>query len=99
MAPRVIDHCHLRLAPHRVERIVPQEKSRDNLVWAIASEAQITSLNRGAKGRSHEIDRGAARLRPEGYGPCRVVDLRLVGDETVLLRQVACKLGELITLT
>ena len=32
-------------------------------------------------------------------GPCRVVDLRLVGDETVLLRQVACKLGELITLT
>jgi len=28
-----------------------------------------------------------------------VVDLRLVGDETVLLRQVACKLGELITLT
>ena len=90
---------HLRLAPHRVEWIVPQQKACDRLVHTVASEGQITRLDRGAKGRPHEIDRGPDRLRPEGNPSHRVVDLRTVGDEAVLLDQVAGKLGETITLT
>ncbi len=90
---------HLRLAPHRVEWIVPQQKARDNLIHTVASEGQITRLHRGAKGRPHEINRGLDRLRPESNRSHRVIDLRLVGDEAVLLDQVACQLGEATTLT
>ena len=68
------------------------------MVHAVASEGQITRLNRGAKGRPHEIDRDRDRLRPECIRSHRVVDLSLVGDEAVFLDQVACKLGETITL-
>ena len=88
----------LRLAPYRVERIVPQEKVRDGLVHAVASEVHIPCLDRAAKGRPHEIDRGRDRLRPEGNHSHRVVDLRPVGDEAVLLDEVACELGETIAL-
>ena len=98
LAFRAKSRRHLRLAPHRVERIVPQEKACDGLEHAVASEGQIARLDRGAKGRPHEIDRGRDRLRPEGNHSHRVVDLRLVGDEAVLLDQVACELGETITL-
>src|SRR5260370_39780664 len=50
---------HLRLAPHHVEWIVPQEKVCDRLEHAVAGEGQITRLNRGANGRPTENDRGA----------------------------------------
>ncbi len=68
------------------------------MVQTIASEGQITCLDRGTKGCPHEIDRGADRLRPERNRSRRVIDLRLGGDEAVLLDQVACKLGEPISL-
>ena len=70
----------------------------DGLEHAVASVGQITRLNRGAKGRPSEIDRGRDRLRPDGNRSHRDVDLRLTGDEAVLLDQVACELGETITL-
>jgi hypothetical protein len=82
-----------------VERIVPQEKACDSLVHRVASESQITRLNRGAKGCPREIDRGPDRLRPKGNQCHRVMDLGLVGDEAVLIDQIACKLGETITPT
>src|SRR6202030_951012 len=88
----------LRLAPHRVERIVPQEKKCDGLVHAVASEGQITRLNRGAKSRPHEIDRGLDWLCPVGNYSHRMVGLRLVGDKAVLLDKVAGEFGESIPL-
>ena len=58
---------HLRLAPHHVEWVVPQEKVReDRHEHAKASEGRITRLNRGANARPQEIDRGRDRLRPNG---------------------------------
>jgi hypothetical protein len=71
----------LRLAPHRVEWIVPQEKACERSVHTVASEGQITRLDRGAKSRPHEIDRGRDWLRPESNYSHRVVDLRLICDE------------------
>ena len=50
------------------------------------------------KARPHEIDRGPDRLRPEGDGSHRIVELCPVGDEAVLLDKVARELGETVTL-
>src|SRR6266404_4399683 len=88
---------YLRLTPHRIERIVPQEKAFDRLRHTVASESQITRLNRGPEGCPHEIDCGCDRLRPDGDVSHCVVDLGLVGDEAVLLDKVACELHEAIT--
>ncbi len=88
----------LRLAPHRVEWIVPQEKDTDGSEHTVASGGQIPPLGRGAKGRPIEIDCGSDWLCPEGNYSHRSVSLRLVGDEAVLLDQVARELCETITL-
>ncbi len=64
---------------------------------AVASEGQITRLDRSAKGRPMEIDRARDRLRPDGNQSHRGVNFRPACDEDVLLHQVACKLGETIT--
>ena len=89
--------CHLRLAPHRVERIVAQEKIRDRLGYAVAGVSQIPRLGRGAKGRPREIDRGCDRLGPHSNYSHREVDPCPVSDKAVLLDQIACELGETIT--
>src|SRR5260370_13048818 len=65
---------------------------------AVASEGQITRLDRSAKGRPSEIDRARDRLRPDGNQSHRGVNFRPTCDEAVLLHQVPCKLGETITL-
>ena len=88
----------LRLAPHRVERIVPQQKNRDGVVHAVAGVGQIPRFDCGAKGRLIEIERGRDRLRPESSDPDRMVDLRPVGDEAMFLDKVTGKLGETIAL-
>ncbi len=88
---------HLRLAPHCVEWIVPQEKACDTSMHAAqASKVQITPLNREAKACPHEIDHARDRLRPKGNRCHRVVGLRLVGNKAVLLDQVAGELGETV---
>ncbi len=88
----------LRLAPHRVEWIVPQEKAGDRSDPTVASGGQIPRLGRGAKGHPIEIDRDRDRLRPEG-NYCEIcVSLPLVGDKAVLLDQVAGELGETVSI-
>src|SRR6267378_358176 len=87
---------HLRLAPHCVEWIVPQQKTWDDLVHSITSERQIARLDRGASRRAHALDRGFDRLCPERDRSRRVVDLRLVGDKAVLFNEIAGKPGETI---
>src|SRR5260370_27986837 len=89
---------HLRLAPHRAEWIVPKEKACHRLEHTVTGEGQITRLNRGANGHPIEVDRGGDRLRPEGNYSHRVVDPRLVGDEAVLLDQVAGEFGETLAI-
>ena len=86
-----------RLAPHRVERIVPQKKAGDGLGHAVASVGQIPRLGRGAKGRLEKFDRGRDRLRPQGNVSHRKVDFCPVRHEAGLLDQVAGELGETIT--
>jgi hypothetical protein len=75
----------LRLAPHRVEWFVPQEKERDDVVHGVARVGQISRLERGANRSPDEIDRGGHRLRPEGSDSCRVLNLGSIGEEGVLL--------------
>ena len=91
--------AYFRLAPHRVERIVPHQKACDGLVHAIAGDGQIPGLGCRAKGRPQEIDRACDWLRPDGNDSHHMVDLRAVGDEAVLLDKVAGELGESIALT
>src|SRR4029077_15532958 len=88
----------LRLAPYRVERIVAQQKGGDGLGHAVAGVGQIPGLACRAIGRPREIDRARDRLRPEGNHAHRVVDPCLVGDEVVLLDEIACKPAETISL-
>src|SRR6202043_2144421 len=57
---------YLRLAPHRIERIVAREQIGDGLVHAVASESQIASLSGGASSRPTQFDHARERLRPEG---------------------------------
>ncbi len=57
--------CYLRLAPHRVERIVPQQKDGDRSGNAVTSGGQVPRLDCGAKGRAIEIDRSRDWLCPE----------------------------------
>src|SRR5260221_914259 len=70
----------------------------NGLAHAVASVGQTTRLNRGAKGRPHEIDRGPDWLRPEGNRSHRMVDLRVIGDKAVLLDKVAGEFGESMAL-
>ncbi len=86
----------LRLAPHCVEWIVPQEKACDTSMHAEASKVQITPLNRDAKACPHEIDHARDRLRPKGNRCHREVNLRLVGNKAVLLGQIAGEFGETV---
>ena len=86
----------LRLAPHRVERIVPQEKICDNFVHAEAGVGQIPRLNRSAKSSTHEIDRGPDRLSPERGDSRRLVDFRSRGDKAALIDEGAGEAGETV---
>jgi hypothetical protein len=76
---------YFRLAPYRAERIVSQKQAYDGLVHTVASEDQIACLGHGARGSAHELDCGRDRLRPKGSYSHRVVDLRPIGDEAMLL--------------
>jgi len=88
----------LRLAPHRVERIVPQEKICDTVVHAEAGVGQAPRLNRSAKSSTHEIDRGPDRLSP-GRGESRPrVDIRSRGDKAVLVDEVAGEFSKSVAL-
>ncbi len=89
----------LRLAPHRVERIVPQDKDSDGSGHIVAGGGQRPRLCRGAKGRPTGLDRARDRLCPEGNYSHREVDFCLTGDEAVFLDQVASELGETIPVT
>src|ERR1700677_4905167 len=51
----------LRLAPHRIEWIVPQERGCDGLVHAVASVSQIACLSGGARGRPTQFDHARER--------------------------------------
>src|SRR5271165_3043151 len=68
------------------------------MVHSVASERQIPRFGGAAKGRPIEIDHARNRLGPEGNYSRGVVDFCLIGDETVLLDEIACEPGETITL-
>src|SRR5258707_11887734 len=57
--------CYLRLAPHRVERIAPQQKDGDRSGNAVTCGRQGPRLDCGAKGCAIEIDRSPDWLCPE----------------------------------
>ena len=54
------------LAPNRIERIIPQQKSCDQRHQTVASGDQITRLNCRSERRTHEFQRARNRLRPNG---------------------------------
>src|SRR5271163_446436 len=89
----------LRLAPHRVDWSVPKEKGNDSVVHAVACPGKCSRLGCGAKGGPIEVDGRCDRLCPECNSLHRQVACRLIGDEAVFLDQVACKLGETVTVT
>src|SRR3984893_2613224 len=68
------------------------------MVHAVARVGQIPRADRGANGRPDEIDRGRHRVCPEGSDSGRVLNLGSIGEETVLLDQLASELGETKTL-
>src|SRR6266853_1677217 len=72
------------------------EEVCDRLEHAVASEGQITRLNRGANGRPSEIDRGRDRLRPDGNRSHSGVNFRVTCEEAVLLDQIAGEFGETV---
>jgi len=69
------------------------------VVHGVARVGQISRPDRGANGRLDELDRGRHRLRPEGIDSRRVLNPGSIGEEAVLLDQVASDLGEAKTLT
>src|SRR6202051_4428177 len=79
----------LRLSPHHVERIVPQQKDTDGSEHTVASGGQIPGLGRAAKGQPIEIDRSRDWLCPERSYSHRNAGLCLVGDEAVFVDQIA----------
>ncbi len=88
----------LRLAPHRIERIVPQQQEHDDMEHVVARVGQVSHPRCGAKGRPDVIDRSRQRMRPEGGDRHRILNLRSIREEVVLFDQIASEPGETKTL-
>src|SRR5260370_34514147 len=78
---------------------MPQEKACHRVERAVARERQIARLHRRPNARPHAIERARDRLGPVRDSSHRVVDSRLIRDETMLGYNVAGAFRETIAIS